>query len=92
MSNLKRAHDHLQNVISRSLARFWESFALGTTMLGSTIDFIVLNHKTHPFSISTTFERKFIFQIPNIFSDLNNPPVRKVGSGLKKKGVLTRVF
>ena len=32
MSNLKRAHDHLQNVISRSLARFWESFALGTTM------------------------------------------------------------
>ena len=32
MSNLKRAHDHLQNVISRSLARFWESFALVTTM------------------------------------------------------------
>ena len=34
MSNLKRAHDHLQNVISRSLARFWESFALGTSMQG----------------------------------------------------------
>ena len=28
----KVAHDHLQNVISRSLARFWESFALGTSM------------------------------------------------------------
>ena len=33
MSKLKRAQDHLQNVISRTLALFWESFALVTTML-----------------------------------------------------------
>ena len=32
MSKLKRAQDHLQNVISRKLALFWESFALVTTM------------------------------------------------------------
>ena len=32
MSKLKRAQDHLQNVISRTLALFWESFALVTTM------------------------------------------------------------
>ena len=37
MSKLKRAQDHLQNVISKSLALFWESFALVTTMeLSST--------------------------------------------------------
>ena len=35
MSKLKRAQDHLQNVISRTLALFWESFALVTTMLKS---------------------------------------------------------
>jgi len=33
MSKLKRAQDHLQNVISRTLALFWESFALVTTMI-----------------------------------------------------------
>ena len=32
MSKLKRAQDHLQNVISRTLALFWESLALVTTM------------------------------------------------------------
>ena len=32
MSKLKRAQDHLQNVISKSLARFWDSFALVITM------------------------------------------------------------
>lgn len=32
MSKLKRAQEHLQNVISKTLALFWESFALVTTM------------------------------------------------------------
>ena len=47
MSKLKRAQDHLQNVISRSLARFWESFALGTTMIGTTISNLTICNFSH---------------------------------------------